>query len=182
MNKKYITLASLAVTALISASPVYAQSADVTKIQTFIKSIIQILVTIAGLVSAGFFVWGGFGYITSSGNPETARFISGLVRRARKYYLGATIISQQANDFLNQDYGKAIASQSSLRILMRQDTTTIKKVAEEFHLSAYEQHYLLTCDRGEALIIADQNHVAVKIVASDKEHPLLTTDPREVYN
>ncbi len=113
--------------------------------------------------------------------PESARFISGLVRRARKYYLGVTIISQQANDFLNQDYGKAIASQSSLRILMRQDTTTIKKVAEEFHLSAFEQHYLLTCDRGEALIIADQNHVAVKVVASDEEHPLLTTDPREVY-
>ena len=113
--------------------------------------------------------------------PESARFISGLVRRARKYYLGVTIISQQANDFLNQDYGKAIASQSSLRVFMRQDTTTIKKVAEEFHLSAYEQHYLLTCDRGEALIIADQNHVAVKIVASEQEHPLLTTDPREVY-
>lgn len=112
---------------------------------------------------------------------ESARFISGLVRRARKYYLGVTIISQQANDFLNQEYGKAIASQSSLRILMRQDTTTIKKVASEFHLSAYEQHYLLTCDRGEALLIADQNHVAVKVVASDEEHPLLTTDPREVY-
>lgn len=113
--------------------------------------------------------------------PESARFISGLVRRARKYYLGVTIITQQANDFLSQDYGKAIASQSSLRILMRQDTTTIKKVAREFHLSAYEQHYLLTCDRGEALLIADQNHVAVKIVASEEEHPLLTTDPREVY-
>ncbi len=113
--------------------------------------------------------------------PESARFISGLVRRARKYYLGVTIITQQANDFLNQEYGKAIASQSSLRVLMRQDTTTIKKVAEEFHLSAYEQHYLLTCDRGEALIIADQNHVAVKVVASEEEHPLLTTDPREIY-
>lgn len=113
--------------------------------------------------------------------PESARFISGLVRRARKYYLGVTIITQQANDFLSQDYGKAIASQSSLRILMRQDTTTIKKVAREFHLSAYEQHYLLTCDRGEALLIAGQNHVAVKIVASEEEHPLLTTDPREVY-
>ncbi|MBI3887879.1 ATP-binding protein, partial [Candidatus Microgenomates bacterium] len=108
---------------------------------------------------------------------ESARFISGLVRRARKYYLGVTIISQQANDFLTQEYGRAIASQSSLRILMKQDTTTIKKVAEEFNLSEYEQHFLLTCDRGEALIIADQNHVALKVVASEKEHPLLTTDP-----
>lgn len=113
--------------------------------------------------------------------PESARFISSLVRRARKYFLGVTIITQQANDFLSKDYGKAIASQSSLRILMRQDTTTIKKVAAEFHLSAYEQHYLLTCERGEALIIADQNHVAVKVVASPKEHPLLTTDPKEIY-
>jgi conjugal transfer ATP-binding protein TraC len=114
-------------------------------------------------------------------HEESARFVSGLVRRARKYYLGVTIISQQANDFLSQDYGRAIASQSSMRILMRQDTTTIKNVAREFNLSGYEQHFLLTCDRGEALIIADQNHVAVKIVASEKEHPLITTDPREIY-
>lgn len=115
-------------------------------------------------------------------HEESARFISSLTRRARKYYLGVTIISQQANDFLSQDYGRAIASQSSLRILMKQDTTTIKKVASEFNLSEYEQHFLLTCDRGEALITADQNHVALKIVASDKEHPLLTTDPREIYS
>lgn len=114
-------------------------------------------------------------------HEESARYISGLVRRARKYYLGVTLISQQANDFLNQEYGKAIASQSSLRILMRQDTTTIKKVAQEFKLSEYEQHFLLTCDRGEAIIIADQNHVALKVVASEKEHPLLTTNPKEIY-
>lgn len=69
MKKQLIFLLSFAAL-LTLASPVYAQSGDVTKIQTFIKSIIQILVTIAGLVSAGFFVWGGFGYITSSGNPE----------------------------------------------------------------------------------------------------------------
>lgn len=114
-------------------------------------------------------------------HEESARFIAGLTRRARKYYLGVTIISQQANDFLSQDYGRAIASQSALRILMKQDTTTIKKVATEFNLSEYEQNFLLTCDRGEALIIADQNHVALKVVASEKEHPLLTTDPKEIY-
>jgi conjugal transfer ATP-binding protein TraC len=102
-------------------------------------------------------------------HEESARFLAGLVRRARKHYLGVTLISQQANDFLNHEYGRAIASQSSLRILMKQDTTSIKKVVMEFNLSEYEQQFLLTCERGEALIIADQNHVAVKIVASKKE-------------
>lgn len=114
-------------------------------------------------------------------HEESARFLAGLVRRARKHYLGVTLISQQANDFLNQEYGRAIASQSSLRILMKQDTTSIKKVVQEFNLSEYEQQFLLTCDRGEALIIADQNHVAVRIVASEKEHPMLTTDPKDLY-
>src|SRR3989344_985534 len=72
-------------------------------------------------------------------HEESARFIAGLTRRARKYYLGMTIITQQAQDFLSQEYGRAIASQSSLRILMKQDTTTIEKVSQEFNLSEYEQ-------------------------------------------
>lgn len=114
-------------------------------------------------------------------HEQSARFIAGLVRRARKYYLGVSFISQQADDFLKSDYGRAIASQSAPRILMRQDTTTIKTVVSEFSLSEYEQQFLLTCERGDALIIADQNHVAVKVVASDKEHPLITTDPTELY-
>lgn len=114
-------------------------------------------------------------------HEESARFVAGLVRRARKYYLGVSIISQQANDFLQSEYGRAIASQSSLRVLMRQDTTTIRKVATEFNLSEYEESYLLTCERGDALIIADQNHVAVQVVASEKEHPLITTNPQELF-
>lgn len=55
---------------LTLASPAFADTAGVSQIQTFIQSVIQVLVTIAGLVSVIFFVWGGFGYITSSGNPE----------------------------------------------------------------------------------------------------------------
>src|SRR5581483_7070733 len=81
-------------------------------------------------------------------HEESARFVSGLVRRARKYYLAVSIISQQANDFLENKYGRAIASQSALRILMKQDTTTIEKVAAEFRLSDKEKTDLLTCDRG----------------------------------
>jgi type IV secretory pathway VirB4 component len=115
-------------------------------------------------------------------HEESARFVAGLTRRARKYYLGVSIISQQANDFLSNQYGRAIASQASLRILMRQDTTTIKGVAREFKLSEYEEKFLLTSEKGEAIIIADQNHVAIKVVASEKEHPLITTDPKELFN
>jgi conjugal transfer ATP-binding protein TraC len=112
---------------------------------------------------------------------DSAKFISGLVRRARKYYLGVSIITQAANDFLSNEYGKAIASQSAIRILMRQDTTTIKNVVSEFNLSEFEHNYLLNSDRGECLVIVEQTHVSVKIIASNFEHPLITTNPQEVF-
>jgi len=69
--KKIIFLTALTLTSLIVVSPAYAQSADVVKVQTFIKNIIQILVTLSGLIASGFFIWGGVGYIASSGNPES---------------------------------------------------------------------------------------------------------------
>lgn len=114
-------------------------------------------------------------------HEETARFIAGLYRRARKYGLAMSIITQQANDFLSNKYGRAVASQSSLRILMRQDTTTIEQVTKEFRLSDFEKSILLTSDRGDALIIADQQHVFLHVTASVEEHPLITTNPLEIH-
>ena len=71
--KKAITLSAVLMTSLLSANPVFAQTTTggVSQIQTFIESIIQVMITLAGLVAVGFFVYGGFGYITSSGNPES---------------------------------------------------------------------------------------------------------------
>ena len=71
MLKKVFVFSLYFFLASVLFSPVYAASGDVSKIETFIKSVIQIMVTLAGLFAAGFFVWGGVGYITSSGNPES---------------------------------------------------------------------------------------------------------------
>jgi hypothetical protein len=69
--RRLILVQSLFLTALIVATPVFAQTAEVGQIQTFIQSVIQVMVTLSGLIAAGFIVWGGVGYITSSGNPES---------------------------------------------------------------------------------------------------------------
>jgi len=69
--KKAIMLSSVLLTSLIATSPAFAQTTGgVSQIQTFIESVIQVMITLAGLIAVGFFIWGGFGYITSSGNPE----------------------------------------------------------------------------------------------------------------
>jgi len=48
----------------------FAASGDVAQVEDFIRNVIKVVAGLAGLVATGFFVVGGFGYITSSGNPE----------------------------------------------------------------------------------------------------------------
>jgi conjugal transfer ATP-binding protein TraC len=112
--------------------------------------------------------------------PDTAQFLYSVAKRARKYYLGLTTITQDVEDFLNQDIGKAIVTNSSLRVLLKQSPAAIEKVADVFKLSEGEKQLLLSADVGEGIFFAGSNHVAIRVVASEKEHALISTKPEDV--
>jgi len=112
--------------------------------------------------------------------PDSASFLYSMAKRARKYYLGLTAITQDVEDFLTSDYGKAIVTNSSIQILMKQSTASIEKLASVFYLSEGEKHLLLSGEVGHGLIFAGQNHVAIKVVASPDEHALITSNPEEL--
>ena len=113
-------------------------------------------------------------------NPDSARFIYGIAKRARKYYLGLTTISQDVDDFLTSEYGKAVVTNSSIQMLFKQHPAAIDKVVETFYLSEGEKRFLLSAGVGEGLFFAGSNHVAIKVMASESEHKLITTNPEEV--
>ncbi len=115
-------------------------------------------------------------------SEDSATFLYGIAKRARKYFLGLTTITQDVEDFLKSDHGKAIVSNSSLQVLMKQSSSAIEKLASTFFLSQGERHLLLTAEVGEALFFAGQNHVAMKVVASPEEHILITTNPQETLD
>lgn len=112
--------------------------------------------------------------------PESSTFIYSIAKRARKYYLGLTTITQDVEDFLSSDYGKAIVTNSSLQILFKQSPAAIDKLAEVFYLSEGERKFLLSGNVGEGLFFAGANHVAIQVVASANEHKLITTSPKEI--
>lgn len=112
--------------------------------------------------------------------PDSATFMYSIAKRARKYFLGLTTITQDVEDFLNTDYGKAIVTNSSIQILLKQSPAAIDQVAEVFYLSEGEKHLLLSADIGEGIFFAGPNHVAIRIVASEDEHFLVTTNPEEL--
>lgn len=111
---------------------------------------------------------------------DSAKFLHGLVKRARKYYLGLTIISQDVEDFLASRYGKAVVSNSSMQVLFKQSTASIDIVTEVFNLTEGEKYLLLESDVGEGLFFAGLNHVAIKAVASYTEDQIITTDPKQL--
>ena len=111
---------------------------------------------------------------------QSADFLYSIAKRARKYYLGLTTITQDVEDFLNTDHGKAIVTNSSIQILLKQSPAAIDKISETFYLSGGEKHLLLSADVGEGLFFAGSSHVAMRIVASPEEYELVTSNPGEV--
>lgn len=113
-------------------------------------------------------------------NNDSASFIYSMVKRARKYYLGITTITQDVEDFLHNDYGKAIVTNASIQFLMKQSTAALDILTETFHLSEGERRLLVACDVGEGIFFAGLNHVALRVVASAEEDKVITTNPEEI--
>lgn len=111
---------------------------------------------------------------------DGASFLYGLAKRARKYWLGVTTITQDVIDFMKSTYGQPIITNSSLQILMRQSPAAIQLVKETFNLSEEEANLLLESQVGEGIFFAGRKHVGIRVVASYTEDQLITTAPEEV--
>ena len=113
-------------------------------------------------------------------HEDSASFLYGLVKRARKYYLGVSTITQDVNDFMKSTYGQPIVTNSSLQLLLKQSPASIDIVAETFNLTQEEKYLLLQAEVGEGLFFAGTKHVAIKVVASYSEDQIITTDPEQI--
>lgn len=111
---------------------------------------------------------------------DSARFLYGLIKRARKYYLGVTTITQDVEDFVNSPFGKPIITNASLQILLKQSPTAVDNLQKLFYLTDGEKYLLLNSDIGQGLFFAGNKHVAIQIVASPQEEMIITTNPEEV--
>lgn len=113
-------------------------------------------------------------------HEDSARFLYGLIKRARKYYLGITTITQDIEDFVNSPYGKPIITNASLQILLKQSASAIDNLQKLFYLTDGEKYLLLNSDVGQGLFFAGNKHVAIQVIASPQEEKLITTKPEEV--
>lgn len=111
---------------------------------------------------------------------DSASFVYGIAKRARKYFLGLTTATQDVEDFLSTDYGKAVLSNSSIQILLKQGTAEIDMIQKTFYLSEGEKELLLSANVGEGLFFAGRNHAAIGVVASNFEKSLVSSNPAEV--
>ena len=112
--------------------------------------------------------------------PDTAQFMWSVVKRSRKYYLGLTTITQDVEDFLSQDIGKAIVTNSALRVLLKQSPAAIDRVGELFYLSQGEKNLLMAANIGEGIFFAGPHHAPIRVVASKDEYDLITSKPQDL--
>lgn len=111
---------------------------------------------------------------------DSAKFLYGIVKRARKYYLGITTITQDVDDFVNSPFGKPIITNSSLQVLLKQSASAVDNLQKLFYLTDGEKDVLLNSGVGQGIFFAGNKHVAIQIIASDPETRVITTKPEEV--
>lgn len=111
---------------------------------------------------------------------DSARFLYGLVKRARKYYLGVTTITQDVGDFLSSPFGRPIVTNSALKLLLKQSTASIEQIAQTFALTSGEKQVLLQSTVGQGIFFAGPRHVAIEIIAFPTEHRIITTNPKDL--
>jgi type IV secretory pathway VirB4 component len=113
-------------------------------------------------------------------NDDSATFLFSLVKRARKYYLGISTITQDVEDFLRSPYGRPIVTNSSIQLLLKQAPATIDIVAKAFDLTDNEKNFLLSAEIGTGIFFAGKRHVAIQIVPSYFEDQIITTNPEQL--
>ncbi|MFN7088374.1 MAG: VirB4-like conjugal transfer ATPase, CD1110 family [Candidatus Paceibacteria bacterium] len=113
-------------------------------------------------------------------HEDGANFLLSVAKRARKYYLGLTTITQDIDDFLKSPYGKPIITNSSIQILMKQAPAAIPLLSEVFGLTEAEKSVLTTAAVGEGLFFAGPMHVIIRVIASYAEDQIITTDPSQL--
>lgn len=113
-------------------------------------------------------------------SEDGASFLYGVVKRARKYWLGVTTITQDVVDFMKSSYGQPIVNNSSIRLLLKQSTAAIDLIQKTFILTEEEKYLLLEAAIGEGMFFAGQKHVAIRVVASYTEDQIVTSSPEEI--
>ena len=108
---------------------------------------------------------------------DSANFLFSLAKRARKYYLGLTTITQDVEDFMSSKMGRAIVMNSSMQLLLKQSAAAVDVLSDVFKLTSAERQLLSSLPVGQGLFFAGQSHVHIQIVASETETGLITTSP-----
>lgn len=111
---------------------------------------------------------------------DSASFLFSLAKRARKYNLGITTITQDVEDFMGSRMGRAIVANSSMQILLKQSVSAVDVLADVFKLTSEERKRLSQFPVGQGLFFAGQNHVHIQVTASPTETNLITTDPQQI--
>lgn len=111
---------------------------------------------------------------------DSANFLFSLAKRARKYNLGITTITQDVEDFMGSRMGRAIVANASMQILLKQSPSAVDVLSDVFKLTSEERKRLSQFPVGQGLFFAGQNHVHIQVVASPTETGLITTNPGQV--
>jgi len=98
-------------------------------------------------------------------DPTIRRFVVSLARRIRKYDGSLVFATQNPGDLLSSDQGTVVATNPAVVFFGAQRPGEAAKLQETFHLSTRQRAHLEASQRGDFLLAAGPERVAVHVKA-----------------
>ena len=121
--------------------------------------------------------------IGTSGNRLAAEFVLEIAKVIRAYSGAGIFATQDLNDYFSLDdgkYGKGILNNCKTKIILNMEDEEAQRIKKILHLSETEVMNITHFQRGNGLILTNNNNITVEFKASALEKELITTDRQEL--
>ena len=106
-------------------------------------------------------------------DKEVATFYRSIVKQARKRNLGVVSITQDVEDFLHSEFGKAILTNSETKILLKQSYATLSLMENIFPMTNEEKQQLGNLAIGEMVLFRENEHMRADVYVLEHEEELV---------
>ena len=109
--------------------------------------------------------------------PGAERLVLDVAKRGRKYNASIVFITQEPEDIMATRAGRAVAKNTAIKILLHLDEP--EELRKILRLTERDIEFIAKAEVGQALIMAENIRLPVRVLVSEKEYRLFTTKPEE---
>ncbi len=114
--------------------------------------------------------------------PSSEEYVRYIIKDSRKYNVSFVFITQELEDMLQSQAGRSILNNTATQFTFHQKESAMNLMKSVLNLTHEEYEKLISCGKGEGLLLSDKSRLLFRVRTAEAEHALISADPNEKYD